>query len=209
MKVNYQKELEAITGKLEGSGKRPRVMLHSCCGPCSSYVLTYLTAWFDLTVFFYNPNIYPESEYIKRRDEQIRLIACLNDAGLAIDFLRGDAPHDHFLEIAKGFETARERGKRCHRCYAFRLHKTAEMAKVQHCDYFATTLTVSPHKDAQVINPIGKAIGMETGVSYLPSDFKKKNGYLKSIELSKRYHLYRQNYCGCEFAMGHLQKECV
>lgn len=202
--INYQKELEKLIAELKKTNKRPTLMLHSCCAPCSSYVLDYLKNWFDITVFYYNPNIYPFEEYEKRKNEQIRLIGLMKNAGANIEYLDGDYDYNTFLDAAKGFEKEKEGGERCHRCYEFRMRKTADIAQKNNCDYFATTLTVSPYKNAEVINTIGKRIEEETGAHYLSSDFKKKNGYLRSIQLSKEYELYRQNYCGCSFSMAYL-----
>lgn len=195
-KINYQLKLDKI---IDGLDKRPSLLLHSCCGPCSSYCLTYLKDFFDITVLYYNPNIYPEEEYNKRLSEQRRLIE---------DYMEGvklmTLPYDHseFTEHVKGYENEREGGRRCERCFRLRLMKTAQTAAAGGFDYFGTTLTVSPHKNAQVINRVGEEIKEELTISpsWLYSDFKKKGGYGQSIELSRKYGLYRQNYCGCEFA---------
>ena len=199
-KINFQKELDKILGKLEQEGRTPRLLLHSCCAPCSSYVLEYLSEYFEITVFYYNPNIYPESEYYKRVEEQQMLIGKLKTAH-PISFLEGDYDKERFYRMAAGLEQAREGGERCFRCYALRLRETAERAKEGGFDYFTTTLSISPLKNAQKLNEIGLAAGQETGVDYLVSDFKKKNGYKRSVELSEEYGLYRQDYCGCQFSL--------
>lgn len=202
--INYKRELDNLIKNIEKEGNRPNLLLHSCCAPCSSYVIEYLYKWFDITVCFYNPNIYPYDEYIKRKEEQMRLIKELGLKGTRIYFTDLDYDSNIFMEIARGLENEKEGGERCHKCYELRLRRSAELASKEHYDFFATTLTVSPYKNAQVINSIGANLESELGVRYLYSDFKKSNGYLRSIELSKQYNLYRQNYCGCVFSMGHL-----
>ena len=199
VKRNYQRELDELLKGL--SDPPPSLLLHSCCAPCSSYVLEYLCKWFEITVFYYNPNIYPYEEYVRRKDEQIRLIKKLNSEGKQIYFTDTDFNGNVFMKLSEGLESSPEGGSRCHKCYEFRLKKTAQLAKEQSYDFFATTLTVSPYKNAEVINNIGSKIESELGVKYLFSDFKKKGGYLRSIELSKKYNLYRQNYCGCIFSI--------
>ena len=201
IKINYQRKLEEIINGF-GEGTRPSLLLHSCCGPCSSYVLSYLYRWFDITVLYYNPNIYPEEEYEHRLAEQSRLIDAMNHenaGGPQTELMVLPYEHGEFLEAAKGFEAEPEGGLRCERCFEFRLKKTAELAVEGGFEYFGTTLTVSPHKNAMLINKIGQEID-SSSVYWLPSDFKKKDGYKQSIELSKKYGLYRQNYCGCEFS---------
>ncbi|MBE5883043.1 MAG: epoxyqueuosine reductase QueH [Lachnospiraceae bacterium] len=199
--VNYQKEMEGIINKLH-DGAVPGLLLHSCCAPCSSYCLEYLCKYFDITVFYYNPNISMEEEYRKRVEEQKRLIDAYNkeEKGYPISVIEGDYEPQLFFEMAKGYETCPEGGERCFRCFDMRLRRTAELAKEQGYDYFATTLTISPLKNAAKINEIGQLLSSEYEVSWLPSDFKKKNGYKRSIELSAEYDLYRQNYCGCAFS---------
>ena len=189
---NYDKEMLGIMG--ESAGKR--LLLHSCCAPCSSYCLTQVASVFRTTVFYYNPNLDSEEEYLRRKSEQIRL---LRETGLA-DFLDCDYDPEAFRRIAAGYEDEPEGGARCKRCYLLRLERTAERAKAEGYDFFGTTLTVSPLKDSEALNTIGFALAEKYGVKFLPSDFKKRNGYLRSVELSKQYHLYRQNYCGCEFS---------
>ena len=193
-KVNYDKVLEELINSLD---YKPRLLLHSCCGPCSSYVITYLKDYFDITILYYNPNIEPYEEYIKRKNEQIRLIKELN---CGIKLLDIDYENDKYRESVIGHEKDREGGERCHLCYKLRLDKTASMAKENNFEYFGTTLTVSPYKNAEVLNNIGKELENIYNIKYLYSDFKKKDGYKKSIELSKKYNLYRQDYCGCLFS---------
>lgn len=203
-KINYQKELDKITASL--GDRVPRLLLHSCCAPCSSYTLEYLSKYFEITVYYYNPNISPQSEFDKRFAEQKRLIASLS-AKHKIELIEGDYSYDDFLQIAKGYENVREGGERCFRCYRLRLEKTAELAKEQGFDYFCTTLSISPLKNSQKINEIGFDTAKKYGVEWLPSDFKKKEGYKRSIELSKEYSLYRQNFCGCVFSKKETSDE--
>ncbi len=197
--MNYQKELDRLIRKLEMEEKVPRLLLHSCCAPCSSYVLEYLSDYFAITVFYYNPNISPESEYTKRLFEQQRLIDRL-PAKHPVAFAAGPYDSGRFFRMAEGLEQVKEGGERCFRCYELRLREAAKMAKSAEFDYFTTTLTISPLKKADKLNEIGVRLGEEYGVPYLLSDFKKKNGYKRSIELSKEYGLYRQDYCGCVFS---------
>ena len=197
--MNYQKELEKTIEQLQKESKVPKLLLHSCCAPCSSYVLEYLSNYFDITVFYYNPNIFPESEYTKRILEQQTLISNMKMKYPA-SFLGGAYDREKFYAMAKGMEDVKEGGTRCFACYALRLEETARMAKEGEFDYFTTTLTISPLKNAEKLNKIGSKLAEKYGVAYLPSDFKKKNGYKRSIELSKEYGLYRQDYCGCEFS---------
>ena len=195
-KINYQLKLEEI---LEGLDERPSLLLHSCCGPCSSYCLEYLKKYFDITVLYYNPNIYPEEEFDRRAAEQRRLIEeCMEGVKLIIS----SYDHSEFTEYVKGFEGEPEGGARCEKCFKLRLEETARLAEEEGFDFFGTTLTVSPHKNAQVINSVGERIAQEFTIApaWLYSDFKKKNGYKISIELSQKYGLYRQNFCGCEYA---------
>lgn len=200
MKTNYQLETDRVVQDLEARGKRPRLLLHSCCGPCSSYVLDYLVTWFDITVLYYNPCIAPEEEYDLRKSVQKGLIERMNARGKNIQYT--DLPYDHlsFLDKVAGREEDPEGGARCALCFEQRLRKAAETARDGGYDWFCTTLTVSPHKNADVLNRLGKELGEAYGVPFLPSDFKKRDGYKKSIELSREYCLYRQNYCGCEFS---------
>lgn len=199
-KRNYQKELEQIIERHEKNGEVPSLFLHSCCAPCSSYVLEYLSDYFKITVFYYNPNIFPAEEFVKRTKEQQALIEQL-PARHSISFLAGEYESERFYEMAKGLENVPEGGERCFKCYELRLRKAAELAKEGGFDYFTTTLSISPLKNAQKLNEIGEKIAEEMGISYLNSDFKKKNGYKRSTELSKEYGLYRQDYCGCVYSM--------
>ena len=199
-KINYQKELEKLLAQLEAEQRVPSLLIHSCCAPCSSYVLEYLSEYFKITVFYYNPNIYPESEYTKRIAEQQKLIRDM-EFRYPVSFLAGKYDKEKFYEMAAGMEDLKEGGARCMKCYELRLSEAAVQAVAGGFDYFTTTLSISPMKNAQKLNEIGLRVGEEYGVKYLVSDFKKKNGYKRSIELSKEYGLYRQDYCGCEFSM--------
>ena len=199
-KINYQKELEKLLAQLEAEQRVPSLLIHSCCAPCSSYVLEYLSEYFKITVFYYNPNIYPESEYTKRIAEQQKLIRDM-EFRYPVSFLAGKYDKEKFYEMAAGMENLKEGGARCMKCYELRLSEAAGQAAAGGFDYFTTTLSISPMKNAQKLNEIGLRVGEEYGVKYLVSDFKKKNGYKRSIELSKEYGLYRQDYCGCEFSM--------
>ena len=199
-KINYQKELDKVIEVLQRQGRVPRLLLHSCCAPCSSYVLEYLSRYFEITVFYYNPNIYPPEEFGKRVEEQKRLIAQL-PAEHPISFLDGPYEPERFYEMARGLEQVSEGGERCFKCYRLRLTETAEMARAGKYDYFTTTLSISPLKNAEKLNEIGGQLAKDYGVDYLYSDFKKRNGYKRSTELSREYGLYRQDYCGCVFSM--------
>lgn len=205
-KINYQKELEKLLTSLQKDGKRPTLFLHSCCAPCSSYVLEYLSEFFEITVFYYNPNIFPESEYEKRVKEQEMLIRTMALKS-QVHFLAGNYEKERFYQMAKGLEEVREGGSRCFACYELRLRETAEKAKELGFDYFTTTLSISPLKNSQKLNEIGQRIAEEYGLNYLVSDFKKKNGYKRSVELSEIYGLYRQDYCGCEFSYKQRMQE--
>ena len=202
-KINYQKELERLLTGIEKSVKVPSLMLHSCCAPCSSYVLEYLCRYFRITVLYYNPNIMTVSEYKKRVEEQLRLIAVYNEEGRGhpIEVMEGDYEPDRFLETVKGLEGCAEGGERCFRCYEMRLRKTAETALQGRFDYFTTTMTISPMKNAEKINEIGRYLEAEYQTAWLVSDFKKRDGYKRSIELSHKYNLYRQDFCGCAFSI--------
>ena len=197
--MNYQNKMQEI---IESLNFRPKLLLHSCCGPCSTTVLNLLVSHFDITVLYYNPNIEPKEEYYKRKEEQIRFIKEFNNEH--IKFMDCDYNNQNFRSRVVGLEQEREGGARCAVCFKLRLEKIAEIAKALDFDYFGTTLTVSPHKNSEVINKIGALLETEYGVKYLYSDFKKKDGYKKSIELSKKYNLYRQDYCGCEFGRTSL-----
>lgn len=196
---NYQRELEAVIKENQSKSRVPRLFLHSCCAPCSSYVLEYLSDYFEITVFYYNPNISPEEEYEKRVAEQKHLIQEL-PVRHPIHLVVGNYEPERFYALSKGLETVPEGGERCFRCYRLRLEETARMAEEGGYDYFATTLTISPLKNAQKLNEIGEELSGIYKVEHLPSDFKKKNGYKRSVELSAEYGLYRHNYCGCVFS---------
>jgi len=198
-KINYQKELEKILEQIKREDQTPSLLLHSCCAPCSSYTIEYLSDYFKITVFYYNPNISPKEEYEKRKAEQTRFISQIQTKN-EVRFLDCDYNAEEFFEIAKGYEDCREGGQRCFRCYELRMRKTAQLAKQNGYDYFCTTLSISPLKNAQKINEIGKSIENDWNVLWLPSDFKKREGYKRSIELSKEYNLYRQNFCGCIYS---------
>lgn len=204
--INYQKELDKLIDVIQKEGRVPTLLLHSCCAPCSSYVLEYLSDFFEITVFYYNPNIFPESEYTKRLLEQQTLIADMNFKN-PVSFLAGNYDKDKFYHMAAGLEHIKEGGERCFKCYELRLNETAQIAAKGGFDYFTTTLSISPMKNAEKLNTIGKATASRYGIQYLQSDFKKKNGYKRSIELSKEHGLYRQDYCGCQFSMEGRRKE--
>lgn len=196
-KINYQKELDKITEKI--GEKKPKLFLHSCCAPCSSYVLEYLIKYFDITLFYFNPNISPEEEYIKRVNEVKRLVAempCCKD----VKVIEGRYDSREFFEYVKGLENEREGGARCIKCFELRLEETAKLAKENGADYFCTTLTIGPLKNVENLNAVGRKMAEKYGVKWLPSDFKKREGYKRSIELSAEYNLFRQNYCGCIFS---------
>lgn len=206
MKQNYQKMLDDTIARLTRNNDIPTLLLHSCCAPCSSYCLEYLSDYFRITVFYYNPNIYPKEEYGQRAAEQRRLIEQL-PAKYAISFAEGRYDRERFYETVRGLEEEKEGKERCFRCYELRLRETAELAAQMGMDYFTTTLSVSPLKNAQKLNEIGERLAAETGISYLNSDFKKKNGYKRSVELSEQYGMYRQYYCGCVFSKRQRDEE--
>lgn len=195
---NYQRELDALI-KAIPSGTVPTLLLHACCAPCSSYCLEYLSNYFSITVYYYNPNIYPESEYSHRSAEVKRLIGEMKLKN-KVSFIEGEFNPQEFYTCVKGLEKEKEGGERCFKCYRLRLESTAKLAKELGFDYFTTTLSISPLKKAYKINEIGEEIGEIYNVRHLPSDFKKKEGYKRSIELSREHGLYRQNYCGCVFS---------
>jgi predicted adenine nucleotide alpha hydrolase (AANH) superfamily ATPase len=201
-KINYQLQTDKIIDSLNGFV--PKLLLHSCCAPCSSYTLEYLSNYFEITVLYFNPNISPKAEFDKRFAEQKRLIDSL-PAKHKITLIEGEYDYNDFLKIAKGYENVAEGGERCFRCYRMRLEKSAEIAKAQGFDYFCTTLSISPLKNSQKINEIGFEVGEKYGVKWLPSDFKKREGYKRSIELSREYDLYRQNFCGCVYSKAERQ----
>lgn len=192
-KIDYNKLMK---NQIDGLKNKPSLLLHSCCAPCSSSVLERLKEFFEITVMYYNPNIYPEEEYIKRKNEQIKLLKLIN-----VNFLDCDYNENEFLENVKGLEQEKEGGVRCNKCFLIRLEKVAKIARNNQYEYFGTTLTVSPHKNAEIINKIGENLQEKHNIKFLYSDFKKENGYLNSIKLSKEYNLYRQEYCGCRFSL--------
>ncbi len=196
---NFQKELDKKLMQIKAAGEVPRLLLHSCCAPCSSYVIEYLSQYFRITVFYYNPNISMREEYLKRVEEEKRFIREF-PAKYKVDFIEGVYDTENFYKNVKGYENCKEGGERCFICYEMRLRKTAKMAKEGAYDYFTTTLTISPLKKSAKLNEIGYNLSKEYGIEYLLSDFKKKEGYKRSIELSKEYNLYRQNYCGCIYS---------
>lgn len=195
-RINYQKELEQVIDALPKEGRHPSLLLHSCCAPCSSYCLEYLSPYFAVTVYYYNPNITDPEEYRRRVNEQKRLTAEFP----SVSFQEGVYDPERFLAMAKGLETAPEGGERCFRCYELRLREAARAAALGGFDYVTTTLSISPLKNAQKLNEIGQRAAGEQGVRWLPGDFKKRDGYKRSIELSAIYQLYRQDYCGCLYS---------
>ncbi len=198
MKINYQQKLYDLVASLDYT---PKLLLHSCCGPCSTTCIAYLTKYFNITVLFYNPNIEPVSEYEKRKKEQIKFIQNF-PAQHKLSIRDCDYDNATFKKQVEPYTQAKEGGVRCHQCYELRLRKTAQIAKAEAYDYFATTLTISPYKNSQVINEIGGRVGEEEDIPFLYSDFKKNDGYKQSIELSQKYDLYRQNYCGCQYGQN-------
>ena len=198
-KVNYQKEMEKLIEQCRKKEEVPTLLLHSCCAPCSSAVLERLAEHFRITVLYYNPNIAPQTEYENRIKEQERFVAQL-PTKYPVSFLAGEYDTKRFYEAVKGMENLPEGGERCFVCYELRLRETAKLAKEKGFDFFTTTLTISPLKNAEKINEIGEALAEEYGVTHLPSDFKKRNGFKRSTELSKEHNLYRQNYCGCVYS---------
>lgn len=205
MKINYQLKLDETLAQLTTENKIPTLLLHSCCAPCSSYVLEYLSKYFSITVFYYNPNIYPQEEYFKRVEEIKNFIGKLNVEN-PINYMEGAYNTESFYEIAKGYENDPEGGPRCFKCYELRLRESAIAAKENNFDYFTTTLSISPYKNAEKLNEIGERLSQEFNIKYLYSDFKKKNGYKRSIELSQQYNLYRQNYCGCVYSKKYAEE---
>ena len=194
--MNYNKEMENILESLKKDNKVPKLLLHSCCAPCSSHVISVLTDYFDITILYYNPNIEPFEEYEKRKQEEIRFIEQYPNKN-KLDIIDCDYDNILFKKMSEGLEQEKEGGARCVKCYHLRLDKTASMASELNYDYFATTLTVSPLKNSEKLNTIGKFLETKYNIKYLVSDFKKKEGYKHSIELAKEYVLYRQEYCGC------------
>ncbi len=203
VKINYQKKLDELIKKLNGEVKS--IVLHSCCAPCSSYCVEYLSDYFDILVFFYNPNIFPRDEYLRRVEEQKSFIKNIKTKN-KLDFIEGDYNTDLFYDVSSNRYNQEEGQEACENCYEFRLKETAILAKKLNYDYFATTLSISPHKDSQIINKIGEEIESKLSIKHLPSDFKKKNGFKRSIEISKNLGLYRQDYCGCVFSKDERDK---
>lgn len=202
---NYQRELDAVISGL-GTERVPTLLLHSCCAPCSSYVLEYLASYFAITVFYYNPNIYPPQEYRRRVEEQQRLIAEL-PVSHPVQFVEGRYRPEDFFEAVRGLEQIPEGGERCFACYELRLKEAAALAREGGFDYFTTTLSISPLKNARKLNEIGERLAAEYGVKHLPADFKKREGYKRSVELSGIYGLYRQDYCGCVFSQRERERQ--
>lgn len=207
-KINYQKLLDGVIEKNSRLGRKPSLLLHVCCAPCSSYCLEYLSEFFDITVFFYNPNISPESEYLFRLSEEKRYIS-EKELNSPVKIIEGEYNPGVFFEAAKGLEKEPEGGARCEKCFRLRLDKTAQTAKRHGFDCFTTTLTISPLKNAALLNGLGAELGEKYGVSWLPSDFKKRGGYKRSVELSREFNLYRQNYCGCVFSKAESEKRAT
>jgi len=201
--LNYAQQMDEVLRGLAGA--RPRLLLHACCGPCSSAVLEQLCNFFEITVLYYNPNTWPEEEYRRRGEELERFVAAAHPLGVTVVEDRYDP--QEFYAAVKGLEDEPERGARCTVCYRLRMRRAAEYAAANGFDWFTTTLSLSPHKDAERINQIGRELEAELGVKHLPSDFKKRNGYLRSLQLSQQYGLYRQDYCGCEFSARRLEKK--
>lgn len=199
MKENYYLLFENQLNRIKEKGKVPTILLHSCCAPCSSHVITFLKEYFDITIIYYNPNIYPYEEYKKRKDEQIRLLNEIKSKN-KLNIIDCDYDNNIYEKTIKGLEKEKEGGSRCYKCFWLRLDKTAQIAKENNYDYFSTTLTISPYKNSTVINEIGKKLETIYNITWLYSDYKKKDGYKKSIQLSKEYNLYRQNYCGCIYS---------
>ena len=204
--MNYNKVMEDMLFKLKEQGVVPTILLHSCCAPCSSHVISTLTEYFNITILYYNPNIEPYDEYLKRKNEEIKFINEYPNIN-KLDIIDCDYDNDLFHECVKGLEDIPEGGSRCFKCYFLRLEKTAKMAKELGYDYFATTLTVSPLKKSDKLNEFGEFLSKKYEINYLYSDFKKKNGYKHSIELAKEYNLYRQDYCGCIYSKREREEQ--
>ena len=195
--MNFQKLLEEEINKIKDNKTKPKLLLHACCGPCSSYVIEYLSNYFDITIYYYNPNIYPENEYLRRLNELIKFV---NEFNNNIKVIEEKYDSKEYYNNIKGLENLGEKSKRCYNCYKFRMEKTVIFAKENNYDYFTTTLSISPYKNAEWLNEIGEELEKKYDIKYLYADFKKKNGYKRSIELSKIYNLYRQDYCGCIYS---------
>lgn len=197
--MNYQKVLDEILINIENSNKPPKLLLHACCAPCSSYVLEYLSKYFEITIYYYNPNIYPETEYQRRMNELKKFISNYKSIN-KINLIEEDYDTNDYYKAVKGYEKLGERSERCYKCYEFRMRNACKYAKENNFDYFTTTLSISPYKNSNWINEIGENLEKEYDIKYLYADFKKKNGYKRSLELSKEYGLYRQDYCGCVYS---------
>ena len=204
--MNYHKKMEDIIEENQKNNLVPTILLHSCCAPCSSHVIDVLSKHFNITILYYNPNIEPYEEYLKRKEEEIRFIKEYNNTN-RLDIIDCDYDNEKYHELVKGLEDCKEGGNRCFKCYRMRLEYTAIKAKELNYDYFGTTLTVSPYKNSQNLNEIGEELEKKYNIKYLYSDFKKNNGYKHSIEMSKEYNLYRQNYCGCIYSQRKNEKE--
>ncbi|MBO5422593.1 MAG: epoxyqueuosine reductase QueH [Fibrobacteraceae bacterium] len=200
MRENYSQQLSKLIEKLQKEGRTPHLLLHACCAPCSSHCLEYLSKYFRITVFYYNPNISPKEEYTLRIEEIKRFVQEFKSEN-EITLIEGKYEPERFFQVVKGLEQEPEGGKRCEQCFKLRLSEAAKLAKELNADYYTTTLSISPLKNAELLNKIGKEEGDAIGVTHLPSDFKKKGGYARSIELSKEYNLYRQNFCGCVYSL--------
>ncbi len=203
MKINYHKLMLDEIDKITKEGRRPKLLLHSCCAPCSSFVIDYLSNYFEMEIYFFNPNIHPKNEYMRRLDEQIRMV---EEMGLNYHVIGPDHQSELFYAAVRGCERLGEGSERCVKCFDIRLDKAAEYAAAHGFDYFTTSLTISPMKNAAKLNELGEVSGLKHRIRFLNSDFKKNNGYKRSIELSKQYNLYRQHYCGCAFSIKE-QKE--
>jgi len=197
--MNYQKVLDEILISIENGNKTPKLLLHACCAPCSSYVLEYLSKYFEITIYYYNPNIYPETEYQRRMNELKKFISNYKSIN-KINLIEEKYDTDDYYKAVKGYEKLGERSERCYKCYEFRMRNACKYAKENNFDYFTTTLSISPYKNSNWINEIGSILEKEHDIKYLYADFKKKNGYKRSLELSKEYGLYRQDYCGCVYS---------
>ncbi len=199
MNENYYLLFEKQIEEIKNFPSVPNLLLHSCCAPCSSQVISTLTNFFNITILYYNPNIYPKEEYLKRKEEQIKLLNKIESVN-KLNIIDCDYDNEVYEQTIKGLEKEKEGGSRCYKCFALRLEKTAKIGEKKSYDYFSTTLTISPHKNSKIINIIGKSLEDKYNIKWLYSDHKKKDGYKKSIELSKKYNLYRQNYCGCIYS---------
>lgn len=197
--MNYQRVLDEILVSIDSSNKTPKLLLHACCAPCSSYVLEYLSKYFEITIYYYNPNIYPETEYQRRMNELKKFIANYKPVN-KINLIEEKYNTNKYYKAVKGYEKLGERSERCYKCYEFRMRETCKYAKENNFDYFTTTLSISPYKNSTWINEIGSNLEKEYDIKYLYADFKKKNGYKRSLELSREYGLYRQDYCGCVYS---------